>query len=111
MKTFVTLLLLCLLFPSLICSENTFEQRTREHKEAAAEALKNYYAFYQKTHGLDIELIDERLDLYELALAEVSVSKENLEQILRILQQREARKNLSKDTIYEMRAQVKVELE
>lgn len=42
MKTFYSLLSLCLIVPTLLFSENSFEKNCREHREAAATGIKNH---------------------------------------------------------------------
>ncbi len=94
MKTFYSLLSLCLIVPTLLFSENSYEKHCREHREAAATRIKNHDQLIKEADRCDFQLVDERLDKYHRALAEVILSKQNLEQILRILSQSEAKKNL-----------------
>ncbi len=71
-KTFSTLLFLCLLIPSLVFSENSFERNCRVHQEAASEGIKKHDELIEESKRIDQGQVDDLLTILRKALAEIN---------------------------------------
>ncbi len=111
MKTFYSLLFFCLLIPSLVISENSYEKNCNSHRKTAKEASEAGKVLWENAQNIPPDLAEKRIDSLEKALNAYASSKANLKQVLAILAQDEAKKNLTDKKIDEWKKLTKADLE